>query len=99
MNNPAFRTFDFNATYPIKLSKVRNGLSLVPGVAMYNVFNMSNFGVQNGTLLNTSDAGPLGYVNSSDDPGEQNNLRVTRNSGTFDQGGPRTTEFQLMLKF
>jgi len=99
MDNPAFRTFDFNANYPIKLKFLGEGVSIVPGVAMYNTFNMSNYGVQSGTLLNQADAGPLGYVNSTNTMTEANNLRLTRNSGTFDQGGPRTTEFQLMLKF
>jgi len=99
MDNSAFRTFDFNANYPIKLKFLGEGVSIVPGVAMYNTFNMSNYGVQSGTLLNQADAGPLGYVNSTNTMTEANNLRLTRNSGTFDQGGPRTTEFQLMLKF
>ena len=99
MDNPAFRTFDFNANYPIKLKFLGEGVFIVPGVAMYNTFNMSNYGVQSGTLLNQSDAGPLGYVNSTNTMVEANNLRVTRNSGTFDQGGPRSTEFQLMLRF
>jgi hypothetical protein len=98
LNNPAFRSFDFNATYPIKLKFLGN-LSINPGVAMYNVFNMSNYGTQSGVLLNEADAGPLGYVNGPNSEVEQNNLRVTRNSGTFDQGGPRSTEFQLMIKF
>jgi len=100
--NPAFRSFDFNATYPIKLKFLGN-LSINPGVAMYNVFNMSNFSDQFGTLLNTADAAPnptlpTGYVNTTT-PGAQEKLRINRNSGTFDQGGPRSTEFQLMIKF
>lgn len=99
MPNSMFRSFDMNVSYPIRLSKVREGMSITPGVAMYNVFNMSNFGTQSGTLLNTNDAGPDGYVNSPNDPYEQDQLRITRNSGTFDQGGPRTTEFQLKLNF
>jgi hypothetical protein len=99
MPNPAFRTFDLNATYPIKLKRLREGMSVVPGVAMYNAFNMENRGVQSGILLNNADAGPLGYVNSSNSLTEANNLRTTRNSGTYDQGGPRTTEFQLTVNF
>jgi len=106
INNPAFRSFDFNATYPIKL-KFLGGLSINPGVAMYNVFNMSNFGNQLGTLLNTTDAAPFppdpgaptGYVNTINSESALNRLRINRNSGTFDQGGPRSTEFQLMIKF
>jgi len=96
--NPAFRSFDFNASYPIKI-KWLEGVSITPGVAMYNAFNMANFANQNGILLNSSDAGPLGYINSSNTTTETNALRTTRNSGTFDQGGPRTTEFQLIVKF
>jgi hypothetical protein len=101
-NDPAFRSFDFNASYPIKFSKLREGLMITPGVAMYNLFNMSNYNLQYGTLLNTASVAngfPLGYVNSPESLDEVNNLRVTRNSGTFDQGGPRTTEFQLMINF
>jgi hypothetical protein len=106
LNNAALRTFDFNASYPIRFSKFREGLSLVPGVAMYNVFNMSNFnsipsivGSATGTLLNTADAGQPGYFNGTADQATLDQARVVRNSGTFDQGGPRTTEFQLKLNF
>ncbi|SEG17345.1 Carboxypeptidase regulatory-like domain-containing protein [Bryocella elongata] len=99
IDNAAFRYFDFNASYPIKFSKFHEGLSLVPGVVMYNVFNMSNFGAINGTLLNQADAGIAGYVNGPNNLATQNPLRINRNSGTFDQGGPRTTEFQLKLNF
>jgi hypothetical protein len=91
ISNPAFRDFGFNATYPIKL-KFLGALTLMPGVAMYNVFNMANYGTQSGILL-------YGYVNSTNTQVEQNQLRVNRNSCTFDAGGPRSTEFQLMIKF
>lgn len=100
-NNPMFRSFDFNANYPFHLKFLGDGTSIVPGVAMYNAFNMGNYAVAStmGTLLNQSDAGQLGYANSANSTVEENNLRTTRNSGTFDQGGPRSTEFQLMFKF
>jgi hypothetical protein len=100
INNPAFRDFGFNASYPIKL-KFLGGITIIPGAAMYNVFNMSNYGSQSGTLLNQGDFSPTlyGYVNSTNTPVEENNLRVSRNSGTFDAGGPRSSEFQLMVKF
>ena len=88
-----------NASYPIRLTKFREGLSIVPGVAMYNVFNMSNFGAYNGVLLNTADAGQVGYINGPNTQTVLNSNRVNRNSGTFDQGGPRSTEFQLKLNF
>jgi hypothetical protein len=106
LSNAALRTFDLSANYPIKFSRLREGMSLVPGIAVYNIFNMSNFeaipginGAASGTLLNTADAGTPGYYNGPNNESVLNQARTTRNSGTFDQGGPRTTEFQLKLNF
>jgi Carboxypeptidase regulatory-like domain len=106
LNNAATRTFDLSASYPIRFTRFREGMSIVPGVAMYNVFNMSNFnpitnipGTSSGVLLNTADAGQPGYYNGPSDQGTLNQARIVRNSGTFDQGGPRTTEFQLKFNF
>jgi hypothetical protein len=109
LNNAALRTFDLSANYPIRLGRFHEGLSIVPGVAMYNVFNMSNFGSIEGIpgdataqLINTTNgAGGVaqGYLNGPADQATLNSARTTRNSGTFDQGGPRTTEFQLKLNF
>jgi hypothetical protein len=106
LNNAALRTFDFSANYPIRFNRFHEGLSLVPGIAMYNIFNMSNFNSiptipsnATGILLNTADAGTPGYYNGPNTQDVLNQARVVRNSGTFDQGGPRTTEFQLKLNF
>ena len=106
LNNAALRTFDLNANYPIRFNRWHEGLSLVPGIAVYNIFNMSNFGsipgiVGNATgiLLNQADAGQQGYYNGPNDQDTLNQARTVRNSGTFDQGGPRTTEFSLRLNF
>jgi hypothetical protein len=106
LNNAALRTFDFSANYPIHFNRFHEGLTLVPGVAMYNIFNMSNFNSiptipsnATGILLNTADAGSPGYYNGPSSQDVLNQARVVRNSGTFDQGGPRTTEFQLRLNF
>jgi hypothetical protein len=97
--NAAFRTFDLSVHYPISLSRVREGLSLLPGVAFYNVFNASNFNGFNAVLLNQGDAGTPGYVNGPSDQTTLDANRIQRSSGTFDAGGPRTTEFQLKLNF
>ncbi len=112
VNNSAFRAFDLNVGYPIHLDRFREGLSLEPNVVMYNVANMSNFtNTSNGTgltgqLLNVADAG--GTVGTSDANNRlngpnnisvQNGLRTQRGAGTFDQGAPRSTEFQLRLNF
>jgi hypothetical protein len=107
LNNPAFRALDVNLSYPIHLNRIREGLSLEPGIAMYNVANFANFGRLGGTLANVNTAGGLtgagagadNFLNGSNSPGIQNGLRVQRGSGTFDQGAPRTTEFDLKLNF
>jgi Carboxypeptidase regulatory-like domain len=105
LQNPAFRDFDASVSYPIRLSRVREGLVIKPGVAFYNVTNMSNFGGGlNGVLANTTTAGgPVGTVNSflngPNTPEVQNTSRTQRGSGTFDQGAPRTTEFSLKVDF
>jgi hypothetical protein len=92
-----------NASYPIRLNRIREGLSIEPGIAMYNLFNFSNYDKQLSTLLNTNDVGPVntaeGYVSGPDTYEVLNGGRSQRGSGTFDAGGPRTTEFQLKLNF
>jgi hypothetical protein len=105
LQNPAFRAFDVNASYPVRLSKVREGLSIVPGVAIYNVANFSNFGRLSGTLANTTTAGGSvgtvnGFLNGPNNNSVQDGTpRTQRGSGTFDQGAPRTTEFSLKVNF
>ena len=114
INNPTFRTLDVNVSYPIPLARFREGLSLEPAVALYNVANLSNYSTLGSTLNNTSDGTIVNGLNQNtstrtgpNEPGTgansgyavQNGLRTVRGSGTFDQGGPRTVEFQLKLNF
>ncbi len=106
LNNPTFRSLDLNASYPIPLARFREGLSLEPAIAFYNVGNFANYGFfTGGSLLpNTTDAGgPVNSVSSTlsgpNNYGVLNGVRTVRGSGTFDQGGPRTAEFQLKLNF
>ncbi len=104
VSNPALRTLDVNAGYPIRLSRIREGLSVVPGVAMYNVANLSNFNNLTGTLANTNTAGGLvgttdDFLNGPNTPAVHDSQRVQRASGTFAQGAPRTTEFSLKVNF
>ena len=94
--NPAFRNFDAKVSWPIPLTKLREGVALVPGVAMYNVANMANFGNLSGALQTGNGSNTLTGGNSY---AIQNGLRIQRGAGTFDQGAPRTTEFQLRLNF
>ncbi len=103
--NPAFRTFDISFSYPIPLAKYREGLSLEPAIVFYNVANLANFNNDNsGVLLNTASAGgttndQTGYLTGLNNYEAVNSNRVQRGSGTFNQGGARSTEFQLKLNF
>jgi Carboxypeptidase regulatory-like domain len=104
LNNAAFRSMDVNLSYPIRLNKLREGMNIQPGVAFYNVFNMSNFTTFSPTLLNVNGAGGAendnaGYVSGINSYTVLNGNRRQRGSGTFDQGGPRSTEFSLKFNF
>ena len=86
-------------------------MSLEPAISFYNIGNFSNFGgaptftpVVNPTLTNTSTAGGPTNNQSSTVTGLNtfavlSARRTTRGTGTFDQGAPRSTEFQLKLNF
>ncbi|WP_263382994.1 TonB-dependent receptor [Granulicella arctica] len=107
LSNPMTRLLDVNVSYPIQLARYREGLSLEPAVAVYNVGNFSNFGgtsLASGVLLNQSDAGgpvntSTGYLNGPNTYDAQNQFRTIRGTGTFNQGAPRTIEYQLKLNF
>ncbi len=94
VENAFFRSVDINFSYPVRLERFHEGLSIEPAIAFYNVGNFSNFaplpsatGVLDGGGLN----GPI--------TGQLEAYRVQRGSGTSDQGGARSTEFQLKLNF
>ena len=94
------KEIDANVQYEFKLSKYREGLSLIPSVAFYNVANFANYdGPSNGILLNQADAGSSGYYNGPNSFADRGQFRLERGSGTYNQGGPRTAEFQLKLNF
>jgi len=104
LSNPPTRLLDVNVSYPIQLSRYREGLSLEPAVAMYNVGNFANYGTPSGILQNTTSAGgaanlTTGYISGPNSFDTLNQNRTTRGTGTFNQGAPRTTEFQLKLNF
>jgi hypothetical protein len=98
MPNAAFRAFDTSINWPIPLGRWREGLSIVPGIAFYNVFNMSNFNRLTG-VLQPAGGGSDTRLNGTNSYAVEDGLRVQRGSGTFDQGAPRSTEFQLKLNF
>jgi hypothetical protein len=98
--NAFYRSLDLSVSYPIHLGRLREGMSLVPGIAFYNVGNFSNFhDYSNGTLANTTTGSSSGLLNGPNSFADHEVNRVQRGSGTSDIGGPRSTEFQLKLNF
>jgi Carboxypeptidase regulatory-like domain len=97
--NSVFRTLDASISYPISLKRIREGITLIPTISMYNAANMANFGGLSGELQTAANSGLPGALNGPNTAAVQNGLRIQRSAGTFDQGAPRSTEFQLKLNF
>ncbi|HEY0308049.1 MAG TPA: carboxypeptidase-like regulatory domain-containing protein [Acidobacteriaceae bacterium] len=101
--NPTFRQVDITVSYPIGrgvLHFLPKSVSLEPSIAFYNAFNFSNYSTFNGavgTLL--IDSSQAGSVNSPYDATVRNDSRTVRGTGSFSDGSPRSTEFQLKLNF
>ena len=71
---------------------------------IYNVGNFSNFTNPTATLLNNTSTGGAtntnpGYITGVNSFGVLSTERVIRGSGTYDQGAPRSAEFQLHINF
>ena len=100
--NSMLRTLDANFSYPIRLKRLPESVSIEPSVSIYNVANFANYGGPTGTVLTPADllnSGGVGNVNGPSGFDTSNTERVSRKTGTFDQGAPRSTEFQLKLNF
>ena len=105
IENQSFRTVDLNLSYPINLGRFHEGLSLEPAIAFYNVGNFSNFqpfaiGATGAGLLTGGPGsfnGPNATVNGFN--ANLESVRTQRGSGTFNQGAPRTLEYELKLNF
>lgn len=97
--NPIFKSVDLSFSYPVRLKFINEVARLEPVVAIYNAFNLANYGGPEGVLLNTADAGSDNYVNGNYNFDVKNSNRTGRGSGTFDQGGPRSIEFQMKFTF
>lgn len=102
--NPIYKSIDASLSYPVKLKWLGEKSTLEPKVAFYNLGNFANWSGATGTLINTDDAGSDGsgaatYVNGTNGYELKNENRTQRGTGTFDQGAPRSIEFQLWLNF
>lgn len=96
--SPMFRQVDASALYPIKLPFLGEGRSLQPGVAVYNVGNFGNYTLPPSFGVLTA-AGESNFVNGPSDFSVKNLDRITRGSGTFASGTPRSIEYQLKFVF
>jgi len=97
--NDWLRDFDlsFGWTY-----KVKERVSLQPGVSFFNLMNFANFDPPKNTLSGVlgiaGQPAVVGTVNGT--PGSQpDSLRVGLGSGVFGLGAPRVVEFSLKLNF
>jgi hypothetical protein len=105
LQNSNTRTLDLSLRYSFTyLKRFREGLVITPSVTMYNVVNMGNFGSFSTLADTTVDPTTLNgstYLNGSNTKANMNFTRVLRGSGngTFDQGGSRSTEFNMKIEF
>lgn len=103
--NSPLRTLDASLKYPIHLKWFPESVNITPAASFYNVFNFGNYGGVTGVILTPGDNSPdSGNVNSPfangiNDFAVKNAERTPRRTGTFDQGAPRESEFQLMINF
>lgn len=103
--NSPLRTMDASLRYPIHFKWLPESVNIMPAISMYNVLNMGNFGGPAGAILTPADNG-LGITNVNSPYGTgstafdiKNTERTPRRTGTYDQGAPRETEFQLTINF
>ena len=100
--NSLLRTFDANFSYPLRLKWLPESMSLEPAVSIYNVFNFANYGGPVGVIQTQPDLAEgnvNGPISSTGGSNVYNTERVSRKTGSFDQGAPRSTEFQLKFNF
>lgn len=96
------RAFDLKLSWPIKIT---DKLDIEPSMAIYNIFNFSNFdlpgntqgGVLSGTTVDGQQVIATNVVGGTDYAHRTN--RATLQSGTFAVGAPRSFEWGLRLSF
>jgi len=102
VGNGVFREVSTTLAWPIKLTE---RFSLEPSFSAFNVFNLANFGIENGFLTNSvtpfapGSTAPAGNVNGTSAGSTRESLRVGTGSGVFSLGAPRQVEWGIRLNF
>jgi hypothetical protein len=97
--NGWYKDFDTVLSWPFK---IHEGISLLPSVSFFNVFNFVNYGILGPAALpNQSLSGSPGAINGTPSGVnvETNTYRIGRGSGVFAVGAPREAEFGLRIDF
>jgi hypothetical protein len=96
--NGWYKDVDTVLSWPFK---IREGISILPSVSFFNVFNFVNYGALGGGAPNEGLSGAPGAINGT--PAgvnvETNTYRIGRGSGVFAVGAPREAEFGLRIDF
>jgi hypothetical protein len=90
--NGYYKDVDTVLSWPFK---IREGISILPSISFFNVFNFVNYGTLGGLTggpgaINGTPAGVNDYTNT---------IRIGRGSGVFAVGAPREAEFGLRIDF
>jgi hypothetical protein len=99
------KTIDLRLNWPFALGE---RFKIEPNFAVFNVFNLANFGGPGGQLSGILDGAPGTSLNNSTSPGVCGNStafctsrldRVLPGSGTYANGAPRQLEFGVRITF
>jgi hypothetical protein len=97
--NGYYKDVDTVLSWPIK---IREGLTIMPSVSFFNVFNFVNYGILGPqSAPDTALIGTPGSINNtvSGVNVNTNTYRTGRGSGVFAVGAPREAEYGLRLDF
>jgi len=102
VGNGVFREVSTTLAWPIKVTERFN---IEPSFSAFNVFNLANFGIENGFMPNQTtpfaagSVGPAGNVNGTASGSTRESLRIGTGSGVFSLGAPRQVEWGIRLNF